>query len=187
MSESEPTVIAAAFKALDFEASLRTVQDKQLTVRYRVTNRNQVPVLLLNRGDTESGLTAKVVYVEPQPDGVVEIAQRGFLQPTEGLGTDRGQPLLPGFSRLAPGESTEVEVSVPLPLQRRSPFMKWDPPTATMPKSVKQVKFCLGVLEDSADLLTYKQKGVEVMSQPMRLKQQYRLCSPVYDLDKLSG
>lgn len=185
MSETNSGAIASAIKDLKFDAQLQ-VSNSRLLVRYRVTNQTSTPLVLLNRGDSVFGLGEDKVYVEPKADGVVEISQRAFVEPTEGNGPDREMGILPGISRLAPGQSLSVELSVPLPLVRRSPYMDWKPASAVMPDPVRQVHFCLGVLKDEPPVRSFKKNGIEVMSNDSLIAQQQLLCTPVVALAELA-
>ncbi len=171
---------------VEFEAKLSTIKGKRLTVHYRITNRGQSELLLINRGDIYAGLSVATVYVEPLTNGVVEVSQRGFVEPKDSTAGYPQPPNQHGFSRLKPGQSVEEEISVSLPLQRQNPFKKLQPPVvAPMPAKVDGIRFCLGVLEENPKMITRTTDGVEVLSNPIWLEQQQLFCTPVQSLAQL--
>jgi hypothetical protein len=182
----EKTENQASTLPVEFEAKLSTIKDKRLIVRYRITNRGQSELLLINRGDIYAGLSVATVYVEPLANGVVEVSQRGFLEPKDSTAGYPQPPNQHGFSRLKPGQSAEEEIFVSLPLQRQNPFKNLQPPVvAQMPAKVDAIRFCLGVLEENPKMITRSTNGVEVLSNPIWLEQQQLFCTPVQSLAQL--
>ena len=164
---------------LDFEARLR-VEGGKLLISYRVTNRSGREVLVVNRGDTESGLGPGRVYVEPQPDGTVELSRRAFRQPADRVCRTREVPPYPGVSRLGPGQSISEEVSVGLPPRYATPFADCTP-VPQMPSPVRRVKFCLGVIRGGAGK-TSAERGADIITDGQLIGRQELLCGDVFEL-----
>jgi hypothetical protein len=178
-SEVTPMPTGQPSRGLDFEARLR-VEGGKLLVSYRVTNRTAEEVLVVNRGDTELGLGAGRVYVEPGADGTVEVSQRAFRQPTDRLCRTREVPPYPGVSRLRPGQSISEEVSVALPLRHAAPFGDCAP-VPQMPSPVRRVKFCLGVIRGAAGK-TSDERGTDIVTDGRLISRQELLCGDVFEL-----
>ena len=166
-------------RGLDFEARLR-VEGGKLLVNYRVTNRTAEEVLVVNRGDTELGLGAGRVYVEPGADGTVEVSQRAFRQPADRLCRTREVPPYPGVSRLRAGQSISEEVSAALPLRHAAPFADCTP-VPQMPSPVRRVKFCLGVIRGAAGK-TSNERGTDIVTDGRLIGRQELLCGDVFEL-----
>lgn len=178
-SEVTPMPTGQPSRGLDFEARLR-VEGGKLLVSYRVTNRTAEEVLVVNRGDTEWGLGAGRVYVEPEADGTVEVSQRAFRQPTDRLCRTREVPPYPGVSRLRPGQSISEEVSVALPLRHATPFADCTP-VPQMPSTVRRVKFCLGVIRGAAGKIS-NERGTDIVTDGRLIGRQELLCGDVFEL-----
>ena len=178
-NEVSPMPTKQPARALGFEARLR-VEGGKVLISYRVTNNTGQEVLLVNRGDTESGLGAGRVYVDPQPDGVVELSQRAFRQPADRLCPAREVPPYPGVSRLRAGQSAAEEVAIDLPLRYRTTFADCSP-APQMPAPVRRVKFCLGVIRGGGKAVA-KENGAEVITHGQLIGTQELLCGDVFEL-----
>lgn len=177
-SEVTPMPTKQPAAGLDFEARLR-VEGGKLLISYRVKNGTGEEVLVVNRGDTESGLGAGRVYVEPQPDGTVELSQRAFRQPADRLCRTREVPPYPGVSRLKPGQTISEEVSVALPPRHATPFADCTP-VPQMPSPVRRVKFCLGVIRGGGK--TSAERGAQIVTDGQLIGRQELLCGDVFEL-----
>jgi len=177
-SEVTPMPTKQPSRDIDFEARTR-VEGGKILVSYRVTNRTKEEVLVVNRGDTELGLGAGRVYVEPQPDGTVELSQRAFRQPADRMCRTREVPPYPGVSRLKPGQSINEEVSVALPPRLASPYADCTP-VPQMPSPVKRVKFCLGVIRGGGK--TSNERGTDIVTDGRLIGRQELLCGDVFEL-----
>lgn len=177
---SEVTPMPTKQPPLDiaFEARMR-VEGGKILVSYRVTNQSKEEALVVNRGDTESGLGAGRVYVEPQPDGTIELSQRAFRQPTDRMCRTREVPPYPGVSRLKPGQSIKEEVSVALPLRYATPYADCTP-VPQMPSPVKRVKFCLGVIRGGGK--TSYERDTDIVIDGGLIGRQELLCGEVFEL-----
>lgn len=139
------TLPAAGADDLSFETTIRATGRDGLLISYTVKNRGRQPVLLMNRPPARSGTSAPLpnpnfVYVETQPDGVVEISKRVKAPPRE---TTVFIPDVLGATLLAPGQSFSEEVRVDLAARRRKSAQPVrDVPD--IPDPVKRVRFCLG-------------------------------------------
>ncbi|HEV2861866.1 MAG TPA: hypothetical protein VGX48_12735 [Pyrinomonadaceae bacterium] len=178
-TEVTPMPTEQPARGLDFEARLR-VEAGKLLVSYRLKNGTAEEVLVVNRGDTESGLGAGRVYVEPQPDGTVELSQRAFRQPPDRMCRTREVPPYPGVSRLKPGQSISEEVSAALPLSYATPFADCTP-VPQMPSPVRRVKFCLGVIRGASGK-TSNERGTDVVTDGRLIGRQELLCGDVFEL-----
>lgn len=150
----------------------------QLRLKYTVTNRSDKSYLLFNRGDMDAGLKESVFYIEPQPDGVVEISQRAFTEPKDRRCRRREVPVYFGVSRLAAKQSVSGELVIPLPLKYRAPYDDCAP-QPVMPEKVTQVRFCLGALPDTPDAASSHQ-GTLLITDTALMNQQKLLCGEVF-------
>lgn len=141
----DANTLPAAAGDLSFETTIRPTGRDVLLISYTVKNRGRQPVLLMNRPPASSGTSAPLpnpnfVYVETQPDGVVEISKRVKAPPRE---TTVFIPDVLGATLLAPGQSFSEEVRVDLAARRRKSAQPVrDVPD--IPDPVKRVRFCLG-------------------------------------------
>ncbi|MDQ3805000.1 MAG: hypothetical protein M3416_14370 [Acidobacteriota bacterium] len=164
---------------LDFSADIRRDGAGGFRIEYRVTNRGGKAVLLVNRGDTEYGLGAGRVYVEPQPDGTVHFTQRGYLLPPD-QGPGPTAAVYPGVSELAPGRTASETLKVAAPKARQHPYARHFPPHP-VPDPLRRARFCLGVV--SADAPTRTTRGTRVLTSFQSIAAQELLCSDPQELN----
>lgn len=164
---------------LDLSVDIRRDGEGRFLIDYRVTNRGARPVLLVNRGDTEYGLGAGRVYVEPQPDGTVNFAQRGYLLPPD-QGPGPTAAVYPGVSELAPGQTASESLKVAAPKARQHPYARHFP-QHPVPDPLRRARFCLAVVP--ADAPTRTTKGTRVLTNFQSIAAQELLCSDPQDLN----
>lgn len=122
------------------------VTDDALEITYTATNEGDAPVALLNLMDDDGELTSAGWATLDAGDGVAEIAQRALPRPDDFEGAE--QPTV-GVTDLAPGESAEGSLSVPLPLEDHGPYAAFG---QEAPSNPERVRFCVGALTESTDL-----------------------------------
>lgn len=168
------------FNDLTLKVTWRAEGTSAALVKYTVTNNSKKTYLLFKRGDMDNGLNAGVFYVEPQPDGVIEISQRAFTQPTGKQCRLREVPVYFGVSRLAPKQSVSGELNIPLPLKYHTPYDDCAPQPA-WPAQVRQIRFSLGVIPDAKGATTTHQGGLLVTNTSL-MGQQKLLSSEPFTL-----
>ncbi|HWS55859.1 MAG TPA: hypothetical protein VN228_17095, partial [Pyrinomonadaceae bacterium] len=163
---------------LELKADIRR-DGEGFRIEYRVTNRGSRPVLLVNRGDTEYGLGAGRVYVEPQADGTVQFTQRGYLLPPD-QGPGPTAAVYPGVSELAPGKTATETLRVAAPKARQHPYARHFPqhPVAD---PLRRARFCLGVV--SGDAPTRTTRGTRVLADFQSIAAQQLLCGEPQELN----
>ena len=171
---------AAQKPQLDLKASLRREAGGDIVVEYSVTNRGARPVLLLNRGDTTSGLGPGRVYVEPQEDGTVNLTQRGYMIPSGYKGPGPTAAIYPGVSELAPGKTARETARARAPKSRQHPYGRYYP-DVPVPSPLRSVRFCLGVVP--ADAPTKTTRGTRVLTSLQAVAAQELLCSDPQELE----
>ena len=184
--ESATSATSALENDLEFESSLKLDGRERITIRYKVTNRTNRPYLIFNRlpahlDSTDVAPDENSVYVEPQPDGTVEISKRAYVAPD---GPAVNTPYIPGASELLPGASISEQIVVNLPLGRRRPYMSVVPAPA-MPNPIRKVKFCVGVAQAdrSAARAFGSGKNRALYPQYSVLPTQQLLCGPIVTLE----
>lgn len=171
---------AAPKPQLDLKANARREAGGDISVEYSVTNRGPRPVLLLNRGDTSFGLGPGRLYVEPQPDGTVNLTQRGYTLPPSDMGPGPTAAIYPGVSELAPGQTAKETVRVRAPKSRQHPYGRYYP-NVPVPDPPRRVRFCLGVVP--ADAQTKTTRGTRVLISLQAIAAQELLCADPQDLN----
>jgi hypothetical protein len=155
----------------------RSSGKERLLIKYSVKNNSGKPVLIFNQGD-ESNPGPFTVYIEPMADGTVEISKRGFLPP------DNPSPtyiVYPGALKLEPGKSITDRVELTLQyITRRRPYASVTP-GASMPETIKKVRFCLGVApSEGVELKAVGDGNKKIWVTDMNgLARQQLLCSEV--------
>lgn len=114
-----------------------------LIIEYTVKNTGAKDFILYNQGHSDSP-NRQIVYVEPQPDGSIELAQKAFAEPKNC--PLRDAPITPRTGSLKAGETVSGKVFIELPLKQKTPFDDCVPP-AEMPPKTNKIKFCLGIQE----------------------------------------
>jgi hypothetical protein len=143
---SKPTGPAPS---VEFTASVQT-RAGAIDISYRLVNRDDKVLYALNRifpYDDPFHYESKPdeVYIVGRRRGGVEIAKRAFDMPP---GIDYEAASVLGGTRLAPRQSVEESLSVPLPLERRHPYGdEVIEGTVTLPDPIRSVVFCLGVVD----------------------------------------
>lgn len=153
-----------------------------LQIKYKVTNRSGKPILLFNQGDINNLGPEGAVYIEPKPDGIVEISERGWIPPTEPSPTF---PVLPGAMLLAPGKSTDKQLNFTINLLvARHPYRSMTP-GVTMPRPVKRVRYCLGVVPAEGIEARTEGEGAKraLIPEYKAIVTQSLLCSAVQDIE----
>jgi hypothetical protein len=171
---------AAPKPQLDLTAAVRREAGGDLVVEYSVTNRGARPVLLLNRGDTTSGLGPGRLYVEPQEDGTVNLTQRGYMIPSGYKGPGPTAAIYPGVSELAPGQTAKETVRARAPKARQHPYGRFYP-SVPLPDPPRRVRFCLGVVP--ADAPTKTTRGTRVLTSLQAVAAQELLCADPQELN----
>lgn len=171
---------AAPKPQLDLTAAVRREAGGDLVVEYSVTNRGARPVLLLNRGDTTSGLGPGRLYVEPQEDGTVNLTQRGYMIPSGYKGPGPTAAIYPGVSELAPGQTAKETVRARAPRSRQHPYGRFYP-SVPLPAPPRRVRFCLGVAP--ADAPTKTTRGTRVLTSLQAVAAQELLCADPQELN----
>jgi hypothetical protein len=189
-SPSEPPdpVTSGRPPATEFTATV-TVRGNALHIAYHLVNRSPGPLLVLNRIPGYAGAgpvpDANAVYVTGIPGTHnVQVAKRVFPRPSGiELYVD---PTVNGVLT-APGATVDEQLTVPLPLERASPYPDdlGDGPI-TLPHPVKAVQFCLGVVDPQRLPFTpYPAKdddGAVTVSNTGTVEQQHLLCSGLTEL-----
>lgn len=171
---------SARASELDFKANVRREAGGDIVVEYSVTNRGARTVLLVNRGDTSFGLGPGRVYVEPQEDGTVNLAQRGYALPPGYSGPAPTAAIYPGVSELAPGKTATETVRARAPKGRQHPYGRYYP-QVSVPEPLRRVRFCLGVVKGDAQTKTTR--GTRVLMSLQAVAAQELLCSEPQELD----
>jgi hypothetical protein len=168
------------FHDLTLKVTWRAEGASAVHLKYTVTNNSKQTYLLFNRGDMNHGLKPEVFYTEPQPDGVIEISQRAFTQPTDKQCRLREVPLYFGVSRLAPHESVSGELTIPLPLKYNAPYDDCSP-QPVWPAQVKQIRFALGAIPDAKGAAAPHQ-GTPLVTDTALMNRQKLLFSDTFTL-----
>jgi hypothetical protein len=147
-------------------------QNDVVQIEYNLTNTGDKNYLVYNEG--HSGTNDASVYVEPNPDGSVEISQKAFGEPKDKNCPNRFVPIMPKASWLKANQTVSKKLQLALPLQAKTPFDDCLP-ADVMPKEVSQVKFCVGVSEADADKVSIDKDG-NIKSLDL-VKPQKLLCS----------
>lgn len=165
---------AKMLNTIDFKVSFSREKADSLIIRYEITNKSKRNVFLLNKGDNLSPAKDKAVYIEPQKDGTIEISRGGLPN----AATPDRSPTFPveyGVTKLAPKETFKEEFTITLPLQPDSPFRSYTNNPIAMPESIKQIRFCLGVIQDSK--IKIKTSAFPVLENYVDVLKQKLLCS----------
>lgn len=179
-SGATPDEAAASQSQLDLKATVRREAGGDLVVEYSVTNRGPRAVLLLNRGDTTSGLGPGRLYVEPQEDGSVNLTQRGYTLPPGHRGPGPTAAIYPGVSELGPGKTAQETARVRAPKSRQHPYGRYYP-NLPVPDPLSRVRFCLGVTP--ADAGTKTTRGTRVLMSLQAVAAQELLCADTQELN----
>ncbi|RYC07442.1 hypothetical protein [Nocardioides zhouii] len=134
---------------VDFDVEVNPGPDA-ISVSWSLTNTGAAPLLVVDRVPRASGASVaydpEVTYVVGADDGTVQVAQRLYDLP-EGDRISYAQLPRAGATELAPGDSLERDLEVPLPLVRASP---WGDDigfgSIELPDPVTSVQYCLGVV-----------------------------------------
>ncbi len=116
-----------------------------LVISYTVKNTGAKEYFIFNQGYSHKKGT-DIVFVEPQTDGIIELSQRMFQEPTDKMCPTSYVPIMPKYSLLKGDSETANEVLVELPLKINHPFDNCTP-INQMPKTSDKVKFCIGIAE----------------------------------------
>lgn len=170
----------ASQSQLDLKATVRREAGGDLVVEYSVTNRGPRAVLLLNRGDTTSGLGPGRLYVEPQEDGSVNLTQRGYTLPPGHRGPGPTAAIYPGVSELGPGKTAKETARVRAPAARQHPYGRYYP-NLPVPDPLRRVRFCLGVAP--ADAPTKTTRGTRVLMSLQAVAAQELFCADAQELN----
>lgn len=149
---ADPAVTAAKPKA-SFDATV-TPEADGIRISYTFTNDSGGELLLVNGLPEPSGASVRyadqLAYVTGEVtgegDGQVLLSHRAFAWPD----TDRmawGQAPRVGVTRVAAGQTKRVQLTMPLPLERRQPFgddLGYG--EIALPDPVGSVRFCLGAI-----------------------------------------
>jgi hypothetical protein len=175
--------VQQGIEGLDFNSGIkldRTGGKPRLIINYTVMNRGKSDVLLFNQGDVNNPGSA-TVYIEPRPDGVVEISKKGFMPP------DNPSPtfiVYPGATRLGPGKSFSDKIELTLSyLTRKHPYAASVSGIA-MPDPVRKVRFCLGASpSEGVETKTVGEGRRKILVPDIKgLAQQRLLCSDVQEI-----
>lgn len=146
-------------------------------IEYELNNTSEKDYIVFNKG--HFGSNSYTVYVEPNKDGTVEISQKAFAEPTDRNCPQRFVAISPLASWLKSRQKITEKVQVEMPLETRTPFDDCEP-KPELSKNIKEVKFCIGVMEiDSAKV---KLGGDGRVSEMPELSEQKLLCSDAVSL-----
>lgn len=141
-------------------------------IEYELNNTSEKDYIVFNKG--HFGTNSYKVYVEPNKDGTVEISQKAFEEPADRRCPQRFVAISPLASMLKSNGKMTKKVQVEIPLETRTPYDDCEP-KPELPKQIKQLKFCVGVLEaDSSELKLSDDGRVSGMNS---MKEQKLLCS----------
>ena len=133
---------------VDFSAEVTPGADA-VAVSWTLTNTGDERLLVVDRVPRASGAAVvydpQATYVVGGDDGLVQVAQQLYAMPETTM--SYAQPPRAGATELAPGATIQRDITVPLPLERLSPWGNdvGDGPIA-LPDPVTSVQFCLGVV-----------------------------------------
>lgn len=167
-------------KNINFKVNFSKESADSLVIRYEITNNSNADIFLLNKGDTFSREKNQAVYIEPQKNGIIQIMRGGLPNaPTP----DRSPtfPIEYGVTQLAPKETFKDEFSIALPLQPYSPFRSYTNNPIGMPNPIREIQFCLGVIENSK--IKIKTSAFPVLDNYTDIVKQKILCSENFKLN----
>lgn len=143
---------------IEYSFDVKKVENEYVEITYKISNKSEKSFLVFNRGDTNKGLGAGRVYVEPSSNGSVELSQKRFSEPA-----GKSCPIFEiavnaGAIWLKPKQTITETVKTALPLAFYTPFDECRPKDE-LPKEIKTVKFCLGIAEADAEKINVSEKG----------------------------
>ncbi len=103
---------------------------------------------MFNQGHTDRD-DRNAVYVEPQPDGSLDLSQKAFALPKDKSCPRYDAPILPRATMLKPQRTIKGQLKIALTLKLNTPFAECSPQPA-MPTEIKRARFCLGYAEADA-------------------------------------
>ncbi len=148
-------------------------------IDYEIKNSGDRSFVVFNRGHLGFDEPSNAVYVEPQPDGSVEISQKAFVEPKNKRCPLRLIPIVPRGSLLKAKQTIVEQLNFELPLKLRTPYADCSP-RLEMPTTVTQTKFCLGVAEIDVKQVQLDADGL-VQSSSL-FSEQNLLCTDVIKL-----
>lgn len=121
-------------------------EESYIAVNYTIKNHSKKNYILFNRGhSTESN--PQQIYAEFQ-DGVAELSQKAFAEPTDTVCPARDAPILPRATHLKVAQTISGQAEIILPLEWNTPFDDcYKKEQRKTPSKIKGFKFCLGVVE----------------------------------------
>ena len=156
-----------------------------LLIRYQFDN-GGADAILFNRIVSEVEVLGEV-YVEPQPDGAIEISQRAFAEPSDRACPARDAPILPRGSWLRTGDIAAGQIYVDLPLNRFTPFDDCTP-LPSMPADPAALRVCFGYVRPAADLTIDDNGYINTTFSDLQglIAAQQLLCSEDFMLESLN-
>jgi hypothetical protein len=152
-------------------------QTDVIQITYQLKNTGDKNYLVYNRG--HFGTNDSVVYVEPQKDGIVEISQKAFREPTGRNCPQRFVAVTPNASWLNAKQTVNNQIEVALPLKQITPFDDCTPQSG-IPAKVDKARFCLGISEVDKSQVKISDNGFVQGLQ--YVKEQQLLCSDFIEL-----
>lgn len=134
---------------VDFTAEVTPGSDA-IAVSWSLTNTGDRPLLVVDHLQRASGASViydpETAYVVGGTDDTVQVAQRLYDLPETDTMSYAQLPTA-GATELAPGDTIERELSVPVPLVRASPWGNdLGAGPIALPDPIESVQFCLGVI-----------------------------------------
>lgn len=166
-------------KNIELKVDYKLKDGDSIIIKYEVTNNSKTDIFLLNKGDTLSEAKSQAVYIEPQTDDAVEIYRGGMPNAAT---PDRSPsfPITYGITKLAPKETFKEEFTVKLPLEPYSPFRQYTNNPTKMPDTVKEIRFCLGLIQEPK--IKTKTEGFLVLKNYTDIIKQKLLCRKNFTL-----
>lgn len=151
-----------------------------LSIDYEIRNAGDKSFVIYNRGHFGFDDGKNVVYVEPQPDGNIEISQKAFVEPRDKQCPARLIPIVPQGSLLKAKQTMKEQVDLELPPKLKSPYADCLP-IVVMPAEIKQARFCVGAAE-VLDRAKVRISADGIVQGRDGLSEQQLLCSNIIEL-----
>jgi hypothetical protein len=148
-----------------------------IEIEYVLNNTSEKDYIVFNKG--HFGTNADVLYLEPNKDGTVEISQKAFEEPRDRNCPQRFVAITPKGTWMKSGEKITGKIQAEMPFETRTPFDDCEP-KPQMPKEIKNVKFCIGILEADPGKVKLSDDGI--ISGMPSINEQKLLCSQAVKL-----